>query len=798
VSGVALAALALSANAIGVGTTPGFGWKKSVLLVVGGELVLAGLIASTTVRARIAGHSRSTGPPIALGLCYAIIGSAFVASSLILFLGQTQAVERLGYVFDALVVVPLAITLSLRQGWWSAGEPTTKSLWAGVLGLSATALAFCVARELWSATPGGVASSLVLTLAIGAIAACVTAAAQFAPPRATGLNRATLVALPVILVVAALPFVPSPRFTSGNLAIAALVAAGVCLSVASASRLTTRARRIAGTVPDIIMPLVIVCMTGFLAQPIYVSALNQNYFLGPVSDVLHGHPMLVSTFSQYGVAMFDILGAFFRIVPIGYGTFTLLLSALTVLLYLAIYVILRWSTGSGWLAAAGVAVAAALNLYAPPDFYTSYPSTGVLRFGLAWLVILTGFAAARATGRRHTIRQSGHLVVVGLAAIWSAEAGAYCLGAALAWALYGVVLTNGGWRERLRLAARRTAALLGAYAGAILAFSIVTAAASGVWPHWGTYLKYLSLYTVGGFGALPILPWSPGLALGALYVVSATVLLVIAIVRPPSVERHALALRAAAALTVFGALAYTYYLGRAHPDNLEHVSPPAVALLFVWLGLIRSAAVTRGVRALSVASTVAVGLFGGLVVASQVSSVSYKFPTTLLGELVGVGGSRPATIDQLASNPVVNPGVTNVTQFVRTLHRGRFGLTIVLSPPIETESLIRLGEGNAVGASNPCQESLAPTGAVRVLAAVRVLNPGGTLVVSTPADAAALGALLPIQTYTLQLLATRFKLRLIASQFGVEAFQLERSRARASLRAVAAPAPTTNSFPTCA
>ena len=130
----------------------------------------------------------------------------------------------------------------------------------------------------------------------------------------------------------------------------------------------------------------------------------------------------------------------------------------------------------------------------------------------------------------------------------------------------------------LRVAKRIAAAVVVAFVavGATSAFLLVVA---GDWPRWTDYLGLVALYAMRGFGSLLIPTWSPGYLVGALYVVSLTALVAL----PRDVRRRLdPTIAATAGATAFGAIAFTYFLGRSAPSNLHHVAVPAVVVACGW------------------------------------------------------------------------------------------------------------------------------------------------------------------------------------------------------------------------
>src|SRR5581483_7547429 len=181
---------------------------------------------------------------------------------------------------------------------------------------------------------------------------------------------------------------------------------------------------------------------------------------------------------------------------------SLLIAILTALLFVAIYAIVRLSTRSQLVAVLAVAFGGTLYAYGQPDFYTAFPSTGVLRFGPPWLIVLLAVWAAHTAS--DTVRRRlevATLVLVGIASVWSGESGVYCLGTAAVIALLDAFVADAGFAARVRDALRRLALLVGVYVAGIALFSVATRIGSGDWPHWGTYIDFVRLYTTGGLGA---------------------------------------------------------------------------------------------------------------------------------------------------------------------------------------------------------------------------------------------------------------------------------------------------------
>ncbi|MDQ6834680.1 MAG: hypothetical protein M3016_00650, partial [Actinomycetota bacterium] len=299
-------------------------------------------------------------------------------------MGQTKPTEQLDYVLAAVVVVPASLTVAWRRCRAPQGKECDSS--GAIETLAATAAVLYATRLI-----GPPHTSLVLLIGlVGARIAIGLLRGRRGSRSMTQVRPSSVAVVPALLVVAALAFAPASALNLTNLAIAAASAAAVVLLITRIGARPQPVRRVV----DVAVVLLCVLLVVYVGRPAMELALNQNYFLGPTIDVLHGHPILVSTFSQYGYGMFDALAAFFSFAPIGYGSFTLLLSGLTALLFVAVYGVLRLSTSSQVVAIAGLVVAVALNVFGQSLGFTYYPSSGVLRFGLVWLVILLSVGAA--------------------------------------------------------------------------------------------------------------------------------------------------------------------------------------------------------------------------------------------------------------------------------------------------------------------------------------------------------------------------------------------------------------------
>ena len=406
------------------------------------------------------------------------------------------------------------------------------------------------------------------------------------------LVRAIEPALPFIIVVALLPFA-----TQGPLS--ALYLSVLCIAgLASVfhEELGRFPRRVgAGLAFDL---LVVAAMALIVVDPIMdLDPFHSNFFLGPIAAVRSGRSLLVDVNCQYGVGLIYFLAAFFEVriglVSPSIDRLALVLSVLSVAQYAVIYVTLRVITRRGALSALVLALMIFMPRFESVNYPTSYPSTGVLRFGLGY-VLVAMFALRGRLPRHRSLFFWLEALVVGIAAIWSFESFIYVLVAFL-----GSLVYEGAHLDRkgiLQLLQDRAAPALLAATWSHLALGVFTRLRSGHWPIWSVYTAYLKLYSSGQFGALPVDTWTPWLLLGSVYVGAVVALGYrrIALRRSDLKSSHAVVF----AMSALGIAQFTYFIGRSHVNNLLHIAPPAifVAGYFFAAAAGRSAHISHAMR----------------------------------------------------------------------------------------------------------------------------------------------------------------------------------------------------------
>ncbi len=312
---------------------------------------------------------------------------------------------------------------------------------------------------------------------------------------------------------------------------------------------------------------------------------HENYYLGPLADLRAGKSMLVDINAQYGVLVFYFLHLVFKLLPIGYVSLCLVVTLLILLQDFLFYLIAARLFGRRLFTFLTVGVLLLLNHYATLGHAQSFPSTGPLRFGFIYLLL----ASILFRNDRPKWKAAGwawESLLMAAAAFWSLEVCAYVVPAYGALILYEAFARREGIRAAGREIAARSALWLGFAALLGGALYLGTHLRSGQWPDWGRYLSYVFMYQ-NGFGLITIEPsgvwWYPM----ALMVLSLTAIAALTLRRdaPSMTSTH---LNAIFLLTVYGISQFLYYLARAHPNNLFHVSMPAVLLTAYWMFVLRT------------------------------------------------------------------------------------------------------------------------------------------------------------------------------------------------------------------
>jgi hypothetical protein len=425
---------------------------------------------------------------------------------------------------------------------------------------------------------------------------------------------------------------------------------------------------------------------------------HYNFYLGPINDVLHGKTLLVDINCQYGVGVVYFLAVIFKLFPIpfNYQGFSLLLSILLVAQYALFYLLMRRVLHSQFFSAAALVLIVAANYYS--QLGATYPSTGPLRFGLAYVLL------ALLVARNHSDRQRWLLIAiyatVGLSSLWSFEAFTYTIATYFCSELYTLI-----WNPReLNHKLHRLFPLLGGPAIAVstshLALALFTYFRAGAWPEWSHYFDYIALYSVGEFGTLTVDAWRPWALYIAVYFLSLLLLLYKALFAP---SKDAAPFAFIAGLTGFGIVQFTYFLGRSHHNNLYHICIPLIVIATYWfLFMQRSSRQTP--RGFAQAITYCFCAIAFVLLVKTGPDFAAKWPRSPLHQLMELSATTPSPWSAGPSHGEVRDALTLIGRRAADDER----IALFLPPELTTETLMLSKKTHVFPLSNPRQDELLP------------------------------------------------------------------------------------------
>jgi hypothetical protein len=306
---------------------------------------------------------------------------------------------------------------------------------------------------------------------------------------------------------------------------------------------------------------------------------HATYFLGPLSDLVGGKSLLANINGQYGIYIFYFLSLFFKILPLGFKSFCFVLTSLTIIQYFCFYFVARHLFNSKLYSFLCLIVLLMVNHFATVGYMTQYPSVGPLRFGFIYLLLMIIIFRNRYPEYKNYF-YIAEAAVAAIAIFWSFEVGVYTVPAYLGLMFYESVLIEGGIEFNWKLLARRVAYMI-CFCLPLLGFIYLDVfQRTHELPHWSYYFDYIFYYK-GGFDMLPVDP------IGVWWLMIGILLFSLFIVLGGLTKTKELMdcsdFNAVVLLTFYGITQFLYFMGRAHPNNLFHVSMPSILLGAYWL-----------------------------------------------------------------------------------------------------------------------------------------------------------------------------------------------------------------------
>jgi hypothetical protein len=387
------------------------------------------------------------------------------------------------------------------------------------------------------------------------------------------------------------------------------------------------------------------------------------------------------------------------------------------------------------LAGAALALGVVALLYNLTYPVGDLPEHGPFRFGLPMVGLLVAITALRfprwARPARWTV-----LVVIGVAAIWSIEALAYTAFTLAAMACVRSCALAPG--TRLRQLRGQAVQAVAAVIVAQVVFALGTLVATGQLPNWGEYFAYVEAFFSGGVANLTygFARWSPGLAVGAVYLSSTIAIVLLAWRARWLVRRQHRLVTALAGTTAYGIALFSYFDNRSATYLLLYVALPGLLTTALWLALaleMARAARPRVARAVLAGA----GSLAVIVLAAAWAPISGRFSDSALAYVVPGGPPLSGALHRLWHPPALNP-LAPVGQRLLARYMPQESRSLVFTigaPDLGTEILIRSRRGNRLPLGDPIEDSIVPVSRLAALRhAVGGLHPGERLLINQAAE----------------------------------------------------------------
>ena len=765
------------------------------------------------------GRTASLGPLVALSIVI-VIGLLLILAPIARqllpvtelpapFVDQHQNAETLIFIVCFAILLPASALVSPRIADRIAAGPNRDGLSALVAALSGGLALALLLTKLSERFSWGGGEKVLVALAVVWCALAGAALWRAALPRAWGLLGSAAPIAPylwavtgLLLLGVALAFTRVDSISPVVLVIGATLTGAVLLAQ-DRVRIPVLGRRsgIAVDIAAIVLlllavPNLIVFVTNDPSASFQTSIIqfHQNFYLGPANQVLAGDAMLVDTLSQYGVGSIYFLAGVFQVFPIGNGTLGLTEGLLSALMFIGSYAAIRIAGVSRLLAGLAMALAVVVLVYG-----LEYPLGGLLqhgafRFGLPVGVIVGAVAESR-WPRAATPARALQLITVAIASVWALEGFVYTLIAMLA--IIAVRVVSLSAEQRRRELVGWALGIAGACLLAHLLLASATLIGSGQLPDWGWYLNTLREFLSGQVGDLTydFSRWSSGLALGAVYLASATAVVLLIRRRPEVLARQRTMLIGIAGMTAFGVALESYIVNRSADHIIPYVSLPAFALAALWLTLLRRPGLGVPLAGRRTALGLAL-LISSLLVAVAASSVDTRFSQSALGLARPGGASLTDALDRLWEPPALRPIAPEGERLLATHMPGERRSIVLMTPDPGLEILLRSDRASAVPLGDPYEDSYVPEDHLEPLGEfVETLESGDRMLIDAPGREvferyrldperdpftgsaygvpAATAGLTTLQEWVMREIGKRFDLRRIArSENGLEVVEL--------------------------
>jgi hypothetical protein len=367
----------------------------------------------------------------------------------------------------------------------------------------------------------------------------------------------------------------------------------------------------------------IACLTVDLEFPF--DKFHHSYYLGPLADLRAGKALLVNINNLYGIMVFYFLSVVFKILPLGFKSFSFVITYLIVAQYFCFYFVTRHLFRSRLYSFICLTVLFMVNYFATMGHMTDYPSVGPLRFGFIYLLlVLVIMRNQRGEKKYFYIAEAA---VIATAIFWGVEVGIYTFPPYLGLMLYESIGFEGGLQFDWKSFLRRISVIIGF---CLLCFCFIYGDVyrrAHEWPHWSYYFDFVFTYKNGN-GWMAIQPFGGWLLIVGTYVFSVFAILAnLMKKKDPQGPTH---FNAIVLVTFYGICQFFYFLGVSHPNNLFHVGMPAILLGAYWLYWLMNTESSPFLpdvkKSLFAVSAIAIGLYLQLLIPTMIDKLSHNLP----------------------------------------------------------------------------------------------------------------------------------------------------------------------------
>lgn len=417
------------------------------------------------------------------------------------------------------------------------------------------------------------------------------------------------------------------------------------------------------------------------------------YFMGPIIEAFHGRLPLADVAPQYGAGLTAMLAGYFRLVgTVSNGGLITLLRVVTFGQFVIVFFLLWSLTRSRLLALSGLITTLIFVFCSQGDNYFAFPSTGMLRFGFPLIAALIYCIADPLLKKRLRPHLLGLLAAI--ASFWSFEVMVYTVPA--------IVITEWLNKRFLRFLPFLIVYTLLVWGGYVLPLIL-----SGHTPDLTQYLEYPLLFQ-SGYGQIPLMR-----ATTLWWLFPVIGLWGVGTVLFDEKPDERIGVLSISALAMF-----TYFVGRAHPNNLHHIAIPFIFLLFVLFARIESLRLRNALLILTLTTMTTLNL-------------SFFAHRTMLGAMGILAGASFNEARGTLFHPVYDncEYFTGFTQYIKN------NQLALIDPELISYNVDACIDTSNAFAMNPLDEtSISPRAVRRALARARLLPPQPVLVAVNPPE----------------------------------------------------------------